>query len=154
MYASVMECPHLAPPTNKRYSRIANTFLRIITNAASKGRGAPCETTAINKYCPTVFVDVLLQLVPFLKEGGGRICHCKVIHSAKPINAKKMKNPLRGSTFYAAALRQASHWITRLGQSLWDPHYLMIGGKTRGELPGSDCSVVWRGGAEVSSTRR
>ena len=30
----------------------------------------------------------------------------------------------------------------------------MIGGKPRGNLPGSDCGRVCRGGAEVSSTRR
>ena len=30
----------------------------------------------------------------------------------------------------------------------------MIGGKTRGLLPVSDCGSVCRGGAEVSSTRR
>ena len=30
----------------------------------------------------------------------------------------------------------------------------MIGGKARGNLPGSDCSGVCRGGAEVSSTRQ
>ena len=30
----------------------------------------------------------------------------------------------------------------------------MIGGKARGKLPGLDCSGVWQGGAQVSSTRR
>ena len=30
----------------------------------------------------------------------------------------------------------------------------MIGGKPRGNLPGSDCGSVRRGGAEVSSTRK
>ena len=44
--------------------------------------------------------------------------------------------------------------MTRLGQSLWDPYSLMIGGKARGNLPGSDCGGVYRGGAEVLSTRR
>ena len=44
--------------------------------------------------------------------------------------------------------------MLRLGQSLRDPHSLMKGGKPQGNLPGSDCASVCRGGAEVSSTRR
>ena len=44
--------------------------------------------------------------------------------------------------------------MTGLGQSLWDSHSLMIGGKPRGNLPGSDCGSVRQDGAEVSSTRR
>ena len=43
--------------------------------------------------------------------------------------------------------------MTGLGQSLRDPHSLMIGGKTQGNLPWLDCSGVCQGGAEVSSTR-
>ena len=44
--------------------------------------------------------------------------------------------------------------MTELGESLRDPHSLMMGGKARGKLPGSDCSGVWRSGAEVSFTSR
>ena len=36
-----------------------------------------------------------------------------------------------------------------LGQRLWDPHSLFMGGKARSNFPGSGC-----GGAEVLSTRR
>ena len=43
--------------------------------------------------------------------------------------------------------------MTGLGQNLQYPHSLMIGGKALGKLPGSDRGGVWRGGAEVSSTR-
>ena len=38
--------------------------------------------------------------------------------------------------------------------NLQDPHSLMTGGKPQGNLPGSDCASLCRGGAEVSSTRR
>ena len=45
--------------------------------------------------------------------------------------------------------------MTGLGQSLRDPHSLMIGGKPWGKPPGSDhCGGVCKSGAEVSSTRR
>ena len=81
-------------------------------------------------------------------------CHHKTLHSAKPTNAKKTENPLRENTFCAAALRRAAHQMTRLGQSLRDPHSLMMGGKARDKFPGSDCGGVWRSGAEVSSIRR
>ena len=80
--------------------------------------------------------------------------HRKTLHSAKHKNANKSENPLRGSTSCAASLRRAAHRMTGLGQSLRDPHSLMMGGKPRGNLPGSDCGNVCRGGAEVSSTRR
>ena len=79
--------------------------------------------------------------------------HHKTLHSANPTNAKKTENPLRGSTFCAAALRRAAHRMMGLRQSLREPHSLMIG-KAWGKLPGSDCGRVCRGGAEVSSTRR
>jgi len=78
--------------------------------------------------------------------------HRKILHSAKPLNAKKTENPLCGSTSCAVALHGAAHQIIRLGQSLWDPHSL-IGGKAEGKLLGSDCGDVCRSGAEVSSTR-
>ena len=68
-------------------------------------------------------------------------------------NEKKTENSLLGSTSCAATLRRAAHWMTRLGQSLQDPHLLMIGGKPWGSLAGSDCSVACCSGAEVSSTR-
>ena len=44
--------------------------------------------------------------------------------------------------------------MTGLGQSLRNPHSLMIGGKSRGNLPGSDCGGVCGGGAEVLATKR
>ena len=40
-----------------------------------------------------------------------------------------------------------------LGQILWDPQSLMIGGKAQGKLPGLGCGGVCYGGAEVLSTR-
>ena len=43
--------------------------------------------------------------------------------------------------------------MTGLGQRLRDPKSLMVGGKPRGNIPGSDCGRVCRSGAEVSSTR-
>ena len=85
---------------------------------------------------------------------GFALGHSNTLHSAKPTNAKKTENPLCGSTSCAAALCRAAHQITGLGQSLRDLHSLMMGGKARGKLPGSDCGDVWRSGAEVSSTRR
>ena len=66
----------------------------------------------------------------------------------------KSENPLCGSTSCAASLCRAAHRMTGLGQSLRDPQSLMIGGKPRGNIPGSDCRRVCRSGAEVSSTRR
>ena len=81
--------------------------------------------------------------------------HCKTLHSAKHKKTiKKIENPLRGSTSDAAALRWAAHRMTVLGQIVWDPHSLMMGGKPRGNLPGSDSGRACRAGAEVSSTRR
>ena len=100
--------------------------------------------------------DVLLQL-GFFPEVGGRICtsHRKTLHSAKhKKNAKKIENPLCGSTSCAVSLRRAADRMTGLGQSLRDPQSLMIGGKLWGNIPGSDCGRVCRSGAEVSSTRR
>ena len=79
--------------------------------------------------------------------------HRKTLHSAKHKNAKKSENPLRGSTSCAASLHRAAHRMTGLGQSLRDPQSL-IGGKPRGNIPGSDCRRVCRGGSEVSSIRR
>ena len=64
--------------------------------------------------------------------------HCQTLHSAKPTNANKIENPLLGSTVCAAALQRAARQMTGLGQSLWDLHFLMIGGKVQGKLPGSD----------------
>ena len=43
--------------------------------------------------------------------------------------------------------------MTGLGQSLRDPHSLIIGGKPWGNLPGSDYGCVCPSGAEVLSTR-
>ena len=80
--------------------------------------------------------------------------HRKILNSTKPTNAKKAENPLCGSTSCAAAHRRAAHRMTRLGQSLRDPHSLMIGEKPRSKPPGSHCGVVWPSGAEVSSIRR
>ena len=80
--------------------------------------------------------------------------HRKTLHSAKHKNAKKSEIALRGSTSCAAALRRTVHRMRGVGQSLRDPHSLMIGGKVRGKLPWSDCGGVWQGGAEVASTRR
>ena len=88
---------------------------------------------------------------------GGRICTLATIKHLIPQHtnkANKTENPFCGSTSYAAALHRAAHWTTGLGQSLRDPHSLMIGGKAQGSLPGLDCGGVCRGGAEVSSTRR
>ena len=62
---------------------------------------------------------------------------------------KNSEHPLRGSTSCAAALRRAAHRMIGLGQCLPDPQSLMKGGKPRGNLPGSDCGSVCRGGAEV-----
>ena len=78
--------------------------------------------------------------------------HRKTLHSAKHNNAKKSENPLCESISCAAALRRAAHQMTGLGQSLWDPQSLIIGGKPRGNLPVSDCSRVCQEGAEVSPT--
>ena len=80
--------------------------------------------------------------------------HRKTLHSAKHKNAKKSENPLRGSTSCAASLHRAAHRMTGLGHSFRDPQSLMIVGKPRGNIPGSDCGRVCRSGAEVSSTRR
>ena len=81
--------------------------------------------------------------------------HCKALHSAKHSRSiKKSENPLCGSTSDAASLHRIAHQITGFGQSLRDPQSLMIGGKPRGNIPGSDCERVCRSGAEVSSTRR
>ena len=52
----------------------------------SKGGGAPCEPTAIHISCPTVSVDVLLQLGCFFLGGWWQDLHSghrKTIHSAK-----------------------------------------------------------------------
>ena len=78
----------------------------------------------------------------------------KTLNTAKHKNEKKSENTLHGSTSCAASLHRAAHWMTGLGQSLRDPQSLMIGGKPRGNIPGSDCGRVCRSGAEVSSTRR
>ena len=48
----------------------------------------------------------------------------------------------------------AAHRMAGLGQSLRDPHSLVIGGKPQGKLPGSDCVCVCQGGAELSSSRQ
>ena len=74
--------------------------------------------------------------------------HRKTLHSAKPTNTTKIENTLSGSTSSAAAIHREAHRMRGLGQSLRDPHSLMIGGKARGKLPGSDYSGVCRGGAE------
>ena len=66
---------------------------------------------------------------------------------------RKLKTHSLGKTT-AAALQRAVHQMLGLGQSFWDPHSLMIGGKSRGKLSGSDCGGVWRSGAEVSYIRR
>ena len=79
--------------------------------------------------------------------------HRKPIHSTKLTkNAKKTENPLCRSTSCVATLCRATHRMMGLGQSLRDSHSLMIGGKTRGNLPGLDCGSVCQGGTEVSST--
>ena len=110
-----------------------------------------------NKTCQRVEE---LQLGSFLIFLGGwwqdlHSSHHKTLHSAKhKKNAKKIQNPLCGSTDYAAALRRAAHQMMGLGQILQDPHSLMKGGKPQSNLPGSDCGSVCRGGAGVSSTRR
>ena len=44
--------------------------------------------------------------------------------------------------------------MTGLGQSLRDPHSLIIGGNTWGNLPGSCCDGVRQGGAEMLFTRQ
>ena len=123
----------------------------------SKGGGAPREPTAIHIYCPTVSADVLLQFGYFLLGGWWQNLHFghrKTLNSAKHTKSKKKSEiPLHGSTSCAASLRRAAHRMTGLGQSLRDPKSLM-GGKPRGNLPGSDCGRVCQGGAEVSSTRR
>ena len=80
--------------------------------------------------------------------------HHKTLHSAKPTNVKKSVNLLYGRTSCAASLRRVAHQMMGLGQSLQDPQSLMTGGKAWGNLPGSDCGNVCRGGAEPSSTRR
>ena len=102
--------------------------------------------------------DVLLQLGYILLGGWWQDLHSghrKTLHSAKHSRSiKKSENPLRGSTSCAASLRRAAHQMTGFEQSLRDPQSLMIGGKPRGNIPGSDCGRVCRGGAEVSSTRR
>ena len=95
--------------------------------------------------------------VTFYEEVGGRICTPATVKPFIPQNTKTQKiseNPLRGSTSCAASLHRAAHRMTGLGQSLRDPQSLMIGGKPRGNIPGSDCGRVCRSGAEVSSTRR
>ena len=117
-----------------------------------------CEPMAIHISCTTVSTDVLLQLGYFLLGGWWQDLHSghrKTLHTAKHTKSiKKSENPLRGSTSCAAALHRTAHRMTGLGQSLRDPESLMIGGKPRGNLPGSDCGRVCRVGAEVSSTRR
>ena len=113
----------------------------------SKGGGAPCEPMAILIQCPTVSADVLLQLGYFLVGGWWQDLHFghrKTLHSRKTFqkHKKKCKNPLQGSTSCAASLRRGAHRMTGLGQSLRDRQSLMIGGKPRGNIPGSDCGRV------------
>jgi len=75
----------------------------------------------------------------FFEEIGGSFFHSsqsKTLHSTKHKNTNKTKNPLRGSTYRAAAKRRVVLRMTGLGQSLWDPHSLMTGGKLQGKLPG------------------
>jgi len=84
---------------------------------------------------PTIHFFTRSLLHPFL--GGGwwqdlHSGHSKTLHSAKHKNEKISENTLRGSTFCTAALRRAAHRMTGLGQSLWDPHSLMTGGKPQG----------------------
>ena len=55
----------------------------------SKGGGAPCEPTAIHIKCPTVSVDVLLQLGYFLLEGWGRICTPATVKAFIPQTQKR-----------------------------------------------------------------
>ena len=125
----------------------------------SKGGGAPCEQMAIHIWCPTVPVDVILQLgYPFL---GGlwwdfHSGHCKTPHYTKHKKTqRKLKIHSVGvSTSCSAALHRAAHQMMALGKSLWDQHSLMIGGKSQGNFPGSSCGSVCRGGAEASPTRR
>ena len=108
-------------------------------------------------WCPTVSVDVLLQLGYILLGSWWRDLHSgqrKTLNSPKPTNVRKSENPLGGSTSCAAALRRAALRMMGLGQSLRDTHSLMIGGKPWGKPPGSDYGGVWQSGAEVSSTRR
>ena len=101
--------------------------------------------------------DILQQLGYILLGGWWQDLysgHCKTFIPQNIRKAQKnSENPLSGSTSCAAALRRAAHWVMGLGQSLWDPQYLMIGGKQWGNLPGLDCGRVCRGGADVSSTR-
>ena len=54
--------------------------------------------------------------------------HRKTLQSATRAT-KKFENPLRGSTSCAAALCREAHQLMGLGQSLQDPHSLMIRGK-------------------------
>ena len=79
--------------------------------------------------------------------------HRKTLHSANPTNTKKTENPLHGSTSCEAALCRASHQMMEMGQSLRDPYSLVLGRKSWGNFPGSDCSGMWRSEAEVSSMR-
>ena len=112
---------------------------------------------AINFSCPTVSADILLQLGYCFLGGWWQDLHSghrKTLHSAKHKIAKKSENPLRGNTSCAISLRRAAHRMMGLGQTLRDPQSLMIGGKSWGNIPGSDCGRVCRSGAEVSSTRR
>ena len=80
--------------------------------------------------------------------------HCKTLHSTKPTDVNKSENRLHESTSYAAALCRAAHRMTGLGQSLQDPHSLMMGGKALGKLSVSDCRGVWWSDAGVLYTRR
>ena len=73
----------------------------------SKGGGTPCESMAIHICCITVSADILLQLGYVFLGGWWQDLHYghrKTLHSAKPINARKTENPIRGRTSCAVAL--------------------------------------------------
>ena len=74
-----------------------------------------------------------------------------MIIQVTPVSERIMRLRYRhsvGSTSCAASLRRAAHRMTGLGQSLRDPLSLMIGGKPRGNIPGSDCGRVCESSAE------
>ena len=96
-----------------------------------------------------------LLLIRRLVAGFGTPATVKTLHSAKHSRSiKKIRKPTLWEYLLCSFPLQCTSPDDGMGQYLWDPRSLMIGAKPRGNIPGSDCESVCRGGAEVSSTRR
>ena len=95
----------------------------------------------------------------FYEELGGRICTLATVKPFTPENILKTQRKLKthslGVPPVHSCLSQGKSPDDGIGKkNLRDPHSLMIGGKTQGNLPGLGCGSVCQGGAEVLSNRR